>query len=223
MLRPWTVLILFGLISAQSGSGSGDFTVDAEQCLICEFVGVANDEYDALYMLAGVNATDDALPWTAEPSGIADLLEPCLHGALSEAFDEAIVNGHVSHDTTDSSFCTASFFLFHAMDINRWVYGIKRGIGSTALNGLADLTHYEGIKSFTVSVARENNEEVGMVPSMREVNYKHEDGSTYGINARYTLRGAFKQFFNQSEDVLDESFQVFAMDGREIIPGEFLT
>lgn len=126
MLRPWTLLTLFDIISANV------FSPDDEQCLICEFVGIADDETDALYMLAGFNSTDDEQPWGAVPNGIADLLEPCLHGALSEAFDEAIVNGHVTHDTTQASFCTASFFLFHAMDINRWVYGIKRGISSTA-------------------------------------------------------------------------------------------
>lgn len=91
----------------------------------------------------------------------------------------------------------------------------------SSTSGLTDLTHYEGIKSFTVSVSRANNEEVGMVPSVTELNYEHADGSQYGINARYTMRGAYKRFFDQTEDSSDESFQVFAMDGREIIPGEF--
>ena len=214
----WKLFHLLSLVSANSGSGSG-FTLNDEQCLICEFVGVANSENDALYMLAGANETDGN-PWIAVPGGIADLLEPCLHGALSEAFDEALVNGIITHDSTDAAFCVASFFLFHAMDIDRWVYGVKRTVSSTDQEGLTELSHYEGIKAYSVSVPRTNVNEAGTVPSYSEQNYEHVDGSTFGINARYTVRGGYRKFFNQSIDEVDDGFQVFAMDGREIAPGE---
>ena len=64
------------------------------------------------------------------PGGIADLLEPCLHGALSEAFDEALVSNVIQQDST-AEYCVASFFLFHAQAIDRWVYGIKRSVSAT--------------------------------------------------------------------------------------------
>ena len=60
-MRKLIFLRLLGLLNAGSGSGSGegssDFEPSAEKCLICEFVGVADSEYDALGMLAGNNAT----------------------------------------------------------------------------------------------------------------------------------------------------------------------
>ena len=40
MLRPWTLLTLFDIVSANV------FSPDDEQCLICEFVGIADDETD---------------------------------------------------------------------------------------------------------------------------------------------------------------------------------
>ena len=92
--------------------------------------------------------------------------------------------------------------------------------------GLTDLSHYEGIKAYTVSIARERTDlTAGVVPSVAEYNYESVDGSLVGVNARYTIRGEYQQYFNQqffngSFESID-TFQAFAMDGREPLPSKF--
>ena len=52
--------------------------------------------------------------------------------------------------------------------------------------------------------------QVGMVPSA--------DESDYGVNARFTRRGAYSRDFGNIESTDSRTFQSFSMDGRENVP-----
>ena len=136
-------------------------------------------------------------------------------------------------DNTDANFCVAKFFVFHAQDIDKWVYGVVRSVSATEVTGLVPIDQYEGIQAFAVSVPRSNNDQVGVVPSQKEATYA-KVAEPYGINARFTRRGEYKLDFNGLQDLEtttqlmtttlepepsdNDSFQSFAMDGRESVP-----
>ena len=74
-----------------------------------------------------------------------------------------------------------------------------------------------------MSIARERTDiTAGVVPSVAEYNYENVDGSLVDVNARYTIRGEYQQFYNQTESFeFIDTFQAFAMDGREPLPSKF--
>ena len=96
-----------------------------DQCMICEYVGVASSEENAIAMLEGsatlIDGTTDA----------TDVLIPCAVGSRSSAFDEAVVADFIKLDNQNSQYCTAKFFIYHAKDINRFVYGVLREVSNS--------------------------------------------------------------------------------------------
>ena len=46
-----------------------------------------------------------------------------------------------------SDYCVATFYLYHAKDINRYVYGVQRSVSASEVTGTqTDIPHYEGVK-----------------------------------------------------------------------------
>ena len=63
--------------------------------------------------------------------------------------------------------CVAKFFLYHAKDIDRWVYGVERSTSSGAVSkSQVDLERYEGIKAWSLSINRLNGVDYGAVPAI---------------------------------------------------------
>ena len=96
-----------------------------DQCMLCEYVGVASSEENAIAMLEGSATVIDGT------SDVADVLIPCAVGSRSSAFDEAITADFIKLDTQNSEYCTAQFFIYHAKDINRFIYGVLRGVSNS--------------------------------------------------------------------------------------------
>ena len=112
----------------------------------CEFVGVASSDTIAEDMLAtGVIDSDPTV------SGVQDYKNPCIHGSRSIGFDEAVKSGMIVLE--DANHCAAKFFIYHAKDINRYVYGVIRDVSSSDItSSQVDLAHFEGIKAWQTSV-----------------------------------------------------------------------
>ena len=97
----------------------------SDQCMLCEYVGVASTEENAIAMLEGSATVIDGT------SDVTDVLIPCAVGSRSSGFDEAIVADFIKLDTQNSEYCTAQFFIYHAKDINRFIYGVLRGVSNS--------------------------------------------------------------------------------------------
>ena len=64
--------------------------------------------------------------------------------------------------------CVAKFFLYHAKDIDRWVYGVERTTSSGAVSkSQVDLERYEGIKAWSLSINRATGTAYGAVPAVK--------------------------------------------------------
>ena len=97
----------------------------SDQCMICEYVGVASSEENAIAMLEGSAVVIDGT------TDVTDVLIPCAVGSRSNAFDEAIAADFIKLDNQNSEYCTAKFFIYHAKDINRFVYGVIRSVANS--------------------------------------------------------------------------------------------
>ena len=87
--------------------------------------------------------------------------------------------------TTTDAYCVGQFFIYHAEDLGKWVYGINRyGSSSSVAAGLVDVPNYDGVKAFQYSIQRT----VGDAVHGR----KYEIGATtYGANPMFKQRGKF--------------------------------
>ena len=87
--------------------------------------------------------------------------------------------------TTEDAYCVGQFFIYHAEDIGKWVYGINRyGSSSSVAAGLIDVANYDGVKAFQYSIQRT----VGDAVHGR----KYELGATtYGANPMFKQRGKY--------------------------------
>ena len=87
--------------------------------------------------------------------------------------------------TTEDAYCVGQFFIYHAEDIGKWVYGINRyGSSSNVAAGLVDVANYDGVKAFQYSIQRT----VGDAVHGR----KYELGATtYGANPMFKQRGKY--------------------------------
>lgn len=55
------------------------------------------------------------------------------------------IRGPTSSEQSD--YCVATFYLYHAKDINRYVYGVQRSVSASEVTGTqTDIPHYEGVK-----------------------------------------------------------------------------
>ena len=87
--------------------------------------------------------------------------------------------------TTTDAYCVGQFFIYHAEDLGKWVYGINRyGSSSSVAAGLVDVPNYDGVKAFQYSIQRT----VGDAVHGR----KYEVGATtYGANPIFKQRGKY--------------------------------
>ena len=87
--------------------------------------------------------------------------------------------------TTEDAYCVGQFFIYHAEDIGKWVYGVNRyGSSSSVAPGLVDVPNYDGVKAFQYSIQRT----VGDAVHGR----KYElTATTYGANPMFKQRGKY--------------------------------
>ena len=87
--------------------------------------------------------------------------------------------------TTTDAYCVGQFFIYHAEDLGKWVYGVNRyGSSSSVAPGLVDVPNYDGVKAFQYSIQRT----VGDAVHGR----KYEFGATtYGANPMFKQRGKY--------------------------------
>ena len=79
----------------------------------------------------------------------------------------------------------AQFFIYHAEDLGKWVYGINRyGSSSSVAAGLVDVPNYDGVKAFQYSIQRT----VGDAVYGRKYD---RAATTYGANPTFKERGKF--------------------------------
>ena len=109
--------------STQAADSTGSQSSD--QCMICEYVGVASSEENAIAMLEGSAEVIDGT------TDVTDVRIPCAVGSRSNAFDEALAADFIQLDNQNSEYCTAKFFIYHAKDINRFVYGVIRSVSDS--------------------------------------------------------------------------------------------
>jgi len=218
---------------------------DDDACMICEFVGVADSEESAQSMMEVTTGSPTGTPALRAATNLGstavDDLNPCLHGSRSKGFDEAVASGAIVKDQTSTN-CVSKFFIYHAKDINRYVYGVIREASSSAVTASqVDLAHFEGIKAWQESVSSDGSI-IATVPAVSEIKLtKATSGTDSGVtvagkyrNLGYIRRGGWK--FNNADqngaptkvvdtnNVLDAtSFQAFSMDGREAAPSDLAT
>ena len=133
----WSLFYIYQLIISIAANETGTDT-----CLICEFVGIAASQADAIAMFQGV---DEKIQ-----------LEPCLHGTNSSEFDAAVAIGSVVENTVEK-YCVTKVFMFEAKDISKWVYGIVRLAAEEPVFGWVELDHFDGIFAWSESFERSNS------------------------------------------------------------------
>ena len=201
--------------------------------MVCEFVGVASSSTIAETMLADGDTTSI--------TDVNDGLNPCIHGSRSAGFDEAVKSGAVV--LTAGNHCAAKFFIYHAKDINRYVYGVTREVSSSDITASqVDLAHYEGIKAWQTSVTgcgttgtcpATAGSMYATVPSITEYALSAKTGTPSYYNPAFTKRGNYQKkngsgkttsLTTASESsTTGEYYQAFAIDGREAAPSDLST
>ena len=187
----------------------------------CEFVGVASSVSLAETMLADGDGTS--------VTNVVDGKNPCIHGSRSAGFDEAVKSGAIVLESANH--CAAKFFIYHAKDINRYVYGVIREVSSSDITASqVDLAHFEGIKAWQRSVASGTGSEFATVPSKTEYAYSQDKVATNKlVNPAFTKRGEWQKKADGStlataaDGTGSEYYQAFAIDGREAAPSDLAT
>ena len=199
----------------------------------CEFVGVASSVTLAEFMLADGDATS--------VTNVIDGKNPCIHGSRSKGFDEAVKSGAIVLESANH--CAAKFFIYHAKDINRYVYGVIRDVSSSDItSSQVDLAHFEGIKAWQTSItscgttgtcASGAGSPYATVPSITEYALTQAQSTNPSYyNPGFTIRGNFQKknedagvigVASESDGTNNQYFQAFAIDGREAAPSDLTT
>lgn len=220
---------LFAPLLALLGGANASDSV----CMKCEFVGVASSATIAETMLADGDATS--------VTDVIDGKNPCIHGSRSKGFDEAVKSGAIVLEA--GNHCAAKFFVYHAKDINRYVYGVTREVSSSDITASqVDLAHYEGIKAWQTSMTgcgttgscpTTAGDTIATVPHLGEYALS-EDTTNRFYNPAFTKRGVYKKLnkdngaaaaitSSDTAEYISTNYQAYAMDGREAEPSDLTT
>ena len=93
--------------------------------------------------------------------------------------------------STTDAYCVGQFFIYHAEDLGKWVYGVNRYSSSSSVAaGLVDVPNYDGVKAFQYSIQRT----VGDAVHGRKY---EKTATTFGANPMFKQRG---KFYGQCSD-----------------------
>ena len=95
--------------------------------------------------------------------------------------------------TTTDAYCVAQFFIYHAEDLGKWVYGVNRyGSSSNVAAGLVDVPNYDGVKAFQYSIQRTSGDAVHGRKYVKTA-------TTFGANPMFKQRGKYYGLCNNED------------------------
>ena len=87
--------------------------------------------------------------------------------------------------TTTDAYCVAQFFIYHAEDLGKWVYGVNRySSSSNVAAGIVDVPNFDGVKAFQYSIQRTSGDAVHGRKYVKTA-------TTFGANPMFKQRGKY--------------------------------